>query len=110
MKRGDIYVAATGSGFGSKPRPVLIVQGDEFCDMSKILVAPIGSPVDLPEDVRVAVAPDAGNGLKAPSEVMIDTIMPVRTNQFGLHLGVLADTDLKRVERALLIFLGFAHT
>lgn len=110
MKRGDIYVAATGSGFGSKPRPVLIVQGDEFCGMSKILVAPIGSPVDLREDIRVAVLPDAANGLQAPSEIMIDTILPVRMTQFGPHLGVLAATDLRRVDRALLIFLGFADT
>jgi mRNA interferase MazF len=109
LKRGEIYTAATGHGFGSKPRPVVIVQGDDFCHMSKILVAPIGTPVDLDEDIRVAVAPDPGNGLKARSEIMIDTIMPVRVGNFGSYVGLLADSDIRRVDIALLTFLGFAR-
>jgi mRNA interferase MazF len=100
LKRGEIYTAATGHGFGSKPRPVVIVQGDDFCHMSKILVAP---------DIRVAVAPDPGNGLKARSEIMIDTIMPVRVGNFGSYVGLLADSDIRRVDIALLTFLGFAR-
>ena len=88
---------------------MVIVQGDDFCHMSKILVAMIGSPVDLDEDIRVAVAPDVRNGLKARSEIMIDTIMPVRAAHLGSYVGSLADTDMRRLDIALLTFLGFAR-
>jgi mRNA interferase MazF len=109
LKRGDIYTAATGQGFGGKPRPVLIIQDDAFCAMSKVLVAPFGTPVDEAEAIRVIVAPDGANGLRMPSEVMIDTIYPVRSRDFGRQIGRLADADMRRVDTALLVFLGFAR-
>lgn len=109
MKRGDIYTAATGHGFGGKPRPVLVLQADAFCDLSKIIVALIGSPVEAAEGIRVRVAPDEDNGLLAPSDVQVDTILPVRTGNFGRHVGTLSNADMRNVERALLVFLGFAQ-
>lgn len=109
MRRGEIHTAATGHGFGGKPRPVLVMQADAFCDLSKILVVLIGSPVDAAENIRVRVAPDAGNGLLAPSDVQVDTILPVRVRDFGRHVGTLSDADMRNVERAMLVFLGFAQ-
>ncbi len=106
MKRGDIYTAATGNGFGFKPRPVLIIQADAFETRSKLLVILIGSPVDDAADVRVAIMPDDQNNLRRPSHIMVDAILPVRPDQFGSRVGRLADSDMRRVEMALLLFLG----
>lgn len=109
MKRGDIHTAATGHGFGGKPRPVLIIQADEFSGLTKVLVALIGSPVEQAERIRVRMEPDTANGLLAPSDVMVDTIIAVRRDKFGRHVGHLADADMSRVDTALLAILGFAH-
>lgn len=106
MKRGDIYTAATGGGYGSKPRPVLIIQSDIFRMIAKTLVILIGSRVEGAAAVRVAIEPDTTNNLRGPSEVMIDAILPVRPEQFGTHVGWLVDDDMRRVEAALLLFLG----
>lgn len=106
MRRGDIYTAATGSGYGSKPRPVLIVQADAFHFTTKTLVALIGSPVEGAAAIRVAVDPDETNHLKRPSEVMVDALLPVRPDQFGRHVGRLSDVDMLKVDRALMVFLG----
>ena len=36
-------------------------------------------------------------------------IMPVRVGNFGSYVGLLADSDIRRVDIALLTFLGFAR-
>jgi mRNA interferase MazF len=105
LKRGDVYTAATGGGYGGKPRPVLLIQSDVFRS-AKQLVALIGSPVAGMEAVRVRVEPDESNGLIGISEVAVDTIVTVKPRQFGKRLGRLRDEDLRRVDRALMVFLG----
>ncbi len=110
MKRGDVYTAATGHGYSSKPRPVLIIQADEFEGLAKVLVALIGSPVEEAHRIRVRLEPDAVNGLLASSDAMVDTIMAVRREKFGRHMGHLADADMSRVNTALLAILGFAYS
>ncbi len=98
----------TGVGYGSKPRPVLIVQADVFPTASKKLVALIGSPVEGAASVRVPVAPDATNNLRVPSEIMVDTMMTVRAEKFGVHIGQLSNGDMRRVEISLMVFLGIS--
>ena len=106
FERGDIYTAATGTGFGGKPRPVLIIQSDAFPTRSKLLVALIGSPVEGTAPVRVDIAPDSANTLRVASQVMTDILLPVRPDQFGRHVGHLSPGDMRRVDQALLLFLG----
>lgn len=110
MKRGAIYTAATGHGYGSKPRPVLIIQSDDFSGLTKVLVALIGSPTEDATYIRVLLEPDETNGLLAPSEVMVDTILAVRAEKFGRHVGFLREVDMARVDQALLTILGFARS
>ena len=110
MRRGDIYTAATGSGFGGKPRSVLIIQSDVFPTAAKRLVALIGSPVDAAAPIRVDIAPDASNNLLGASQVMMDIILPVRSDQFGTQVGRLAERDMRRVDEALMLVLGIGTT
>lgn len=106
MKRGDLYTTAIG--FGGKPRPVLIVQADAFSDLSKRLMVLIGRPVDGASAIRVPVESSEINNLRAASEVMIDTILPVRSNELGVYTGRVSSEDMRRVDTALMLFFGLA--
>ena len=108
MRRGEIWSAATGSGFGSKPRPVLVVQSDAFTFAPNIIVALFTSRVDGEQRVRPRVEPDAVNNLDEPSLVQVDILVTTPRRKFGRLIGRLAERDQSRVDDALLTFLGFA--
>ena len=58
--------------------------------------------------IRVSVAPDEGNGLKKPSQVMVDKAMTVRRERLGPAFGVAGAAATIEVERSLAVFLGIA--
>ena len=96
MKRGDLWTMAGGSGNASNPRPVVIVQDDAFTARDSVTVCLITTdPSDLPV-FRVPVEPKTENGLRAVSRL-------------GQCIGCLADDDLLRLNRSLLVFLGLAR-
>ena len=66
-------------------------------------------PTDAPL-IRLLVDPDPANGLDAPSRIMIDKITTMRRSRLGAKVGVLDDTDVLRVNRALVVFLGIASS
>ena len=65
-------------------------------------------PSDLPV-FRVPVEPTTENGLRAPSRLMIDKVTTVPKSGLGQCIGRLADDDLLRLNRSLLVFLGLAR-
>lgn len=106
MKRGEIYPAATGSGYGSKPRPVVIVQEPSFDELNTRLVVPLTSEVEEFIPFRPLIVPDQFNGLRRPSAAMVDVILTVRLQKFGPRFGELSPADLQRIEGMLLVVLG----
>lgn len=93
---------AGGSGYASKPRPVVIVQDDAFTARDSVTVCLITTdPSDLPV-FRVPVEPTTENGLRAFSRLMVDKVTTVTRSR-------LADDDLLRLNRSLLVFLGLAR-
>jgi mRNA interferase MazF len=109
MKRGEIWTMAGGSGYAGKPRPVLIVQDDAFAERDSVTVCLITTdPVDLPV-FRIPVEPTADNGLRAASHLMADKVTTVQRSRLGQRIGCLADDDLLRLNRSLLVFLGLAR-
>jgi mRNA interferase MazF len=58
-------------------------------------------------DMRIAVEPSALNGLRVVSFAMIDAVTTVRREDLGNLIGHIDAPDLERIERAMLIFLGF---
>lgn len=108
MRRGEIYGAATGSGYGSKPRPVLVIQGDDYVPGVHVIVALIGSPIENPPSIRIPVAATAANGLDHDSLIEVDILVTVKHTQFGPRFGTLEHEVMDRVDRALLMLLGFA--
>jgi mRNA interferase MazF len=100
---------AGGSGYAGKPCPVLIVQDDAFAERDSVTVCLITTdPVDLPV-FRIPVEPTADNGLRAASHLMADKVTTVQRSRFGQRIGCLADDDLLRLNRSLLVFLGLAR-
>ena len=58
--------------------------------------------------IRVSVAPDEGNGLNKPSQVMVDRAMTVKRERLGPVFGVAGVAAMIEVERSLAVFPGIA--
>jgi mRNA interferase MazF len=108
VKRGEVWTAAGAKHYAGKPRPVVIVQDDRFDATDSITICALTSdPTDAPL-FRIAVEPSEGNGLGTTSRLMADKITTVPRARLGKRLGRLADEDLVRLNRAMMIFLGLA--
>lgn len=107
MKRGEIWTVSGGPGYAGKPRPALIVQSDLLPETDSILTCGLTSHQRPILKSRPPVEPDANNGLKEPSEVMVDKIMAVPRARLGKRIGTLTPQDMTRVEQSLLLVLGF---
>ena len=108
MKRGEVWTAAGGADYAAKPRPVVIVQDDRFDATTSISICAFTSdPTDAPL-LRLAVEPSATNGLRTTSRLMVDKITTVPKSKLRSRIGKLTETDLVRLNRAMMVFLGLA--
>jgi mRNA interferase MazF len=109
MKRGEIWTVSDGGSYASKPRPVVIVQDDAFDALDSVTICPFTSdPTDLPL-FRIAVQVEPGNGLRVESRIMADKITTVRKSKLGLRIGLLSGEDMRRLNQALVVFIGIAR-
>ena len=109
MRRAEIWIVSGGADYTGKPRPAVIVQDDHF-DTDSVSICPFTTdPTDAPL-LRLLVEPDRGNGLQAPSRIMVDKITTVRRARLGERVGALDDTTVLRLNRALVVFLGIASS
>jgi mRNA interferase MazF len=91
-----------------KPRPAHIIQADQFDLSSTATILLLSSTlVDTPLQ-RLRVDPTPLNGLRRPSQIMIDKAMTVRRDKLGGPFGRLDDETMVSVNRSLALFLGFA--
>jgi len=108
MRRGELWTAAGGSGYAGKPRPVVIVQDDQFDATASVTICGFTSdPTDAPL-FRLLIDPTPENGLAVPSRLMVDKVTTVARGNLGRCIGRLADTDVLRLNSALIVFLGLA--
>ena len=108
MSRGDVWTASGAPGYAGKPRPVVIVQDDRFDATDSVTVCGFTTdPTEAPL-FRLPIDPAAENGLDAPSRLMVDKITTIARNKLGRRIGRLADTDMLRLNRAIIVFLGLA--
>jgi mRNA interferase MazF len=108
VKRGEIWTASAGGGYVGKPRPVVIVQDDRFGMTASItLCAFTTDPTEAPL-LRLRIEPSDTNGLREASSIMVDKVTTVSRDRLGKRIGRLADEDVVRLNRALLLFLGIA--
>jgi mRNA interferase MazF len=105
VKRGDIIVVALPGEFG-KPRPVLVIQADLAPVDYTVTYLPITSDLVRVPLARVRVEPTPENGLRKPSEVMVDRISTSALARVGQTIGRVDRETLLAVETALLVHLG----
>ena len=108
MKRGDVVIAATGSGYGRKPRPWIVIQSDDYSANLVILLA-MTSTLDEGFDLRPRIRPSPKNGLKKISDVMVDVPVVAERADIIEVVGQLNTDELYAVEAALLVILGFSE-
>ena len=110
MKRGEIWTVAGGGDYAGKPRPAAIVQDDAFeATASVTLCAFTTDPTEAPL-LRLPVMPSEDNGLRAECRLMVDKLTTVHRSKLRTRVGRLADEDVLRLNRAILVFLGLATT
>jgi len=108
VKRGEIWIVAGGKDYAGKPRPAVILQDDRFDRTGSItLCAFTTDPTDAPL-FRLPIEPSESNGLRALCRLMVDKITTVPKAKVGVRIGRLADEDIVRLNRAILVFLGIA--
>lgn len=108
MKRGDFVTIAMQSDFG-KPRPALVVQSDGFDALATVTVLLVSSQLVETPLFRVMVQPNDKNGLRSPSQVMVDKAMTVKRDKLGDVFGSASDELMLEVSRSLAVFLGIAR-
>ena len=108
MRRGDIWTVAGGKDYAGKPRPVVIVQDDNFDATDSITICAFTTDETEAPLFRLPVEPNDRNGLLATSRLMVDKITTVPKSKVGAPIGRLDDEDVVRLNQAILVFLGLA--
>lgn len=99
---------AGGRDYAGKPRPAVILQDDRFDAADSITICPFTTdPTEAPL-FRLPVEPGENNGLRSGCRMMVDKITTVPKSRLGARLGRLADEDMVRLNRAVVVFLGIA--
>ena len=107
MKRGDLATVALQGDLG-KPRPALVIQSDLFSDHPSVAVLPVTSTLHAAPLFRIGIEPNASNGLRQLSQVMVDKMQAVPRSRVGPVFGRVDDETMLAVNRALAVFLGLA--
>lgn len=107
MNRGDIVSVAARTVFGTKPRPALVLQADIFSALRTVTIIGLTSQWDDSLDMRIEIIPSNANNLRVVTYAMIEAVTTVRDEDLGSLIGHIDVSDMVRVERATLLFLGF---
>lgn len=108
MRRGDVCTVAGGKDYAGKPRPVVVLQDDNFDATDSVTICAFTTdPTEAPL-FRLEVRPNDRNGLRLLSRLMVDKITTVPRSKVGETIGRLDDEDLVRLNQAVIVFLGLA--
>lgn len=107
MRRGDIRTVTGGGDYAGKPRPVAVVQDDSFDATDGVTICAFTTDETEAPLFRLAVEPNARNGLRAPRRLMVDKITTLPKSKVRARVGRLDDEDILRLNQAILV-LGLA--
>lgn len=108
MKRGEIWSVSGAAGYGSKPRPALILQSDKFEGTKSVVTCGLTTLVIESVPFRPLVEPTPENGLHVRSSLMVEKLIAIPREKVGERIGQLSAEDMAQVEDAMLLVLGFA--
>jgi mRNA interferase MazF len=109
LRRGEIWTAAGGAVYATKPRPVLIIQADEYRSTDSVVVCPITSEPASTKFLRPPLEPNSENGLLSPSRIMVDKVAALPRTKLRDRVGQVQAADVLAIETALMTFLGVAR-
>ena len=107
MRRGDLVTVSAPGNYG-KPRPAVIVQSDWLAATDSVLVALLTSEFVNAPLFRLTIEPNDANGLKAPSQVMIDKIVAIPRKKCGGVIGRLNESERIALNHMLAVVVGIA--
>jgi len=100
--RGAVVVVASPGAYSGKPRPAVVLQATRWCEKHPSLtLCPITSTLVEAPLIRIPVLPSAANGLRKPSQLMVDRLFTVPTASIGAVVGQLAEATMAEVEQAV---------
>ena len=109
LHHGDIIVCALHGDYG-KPRPAVIVQSDLFnAAHASITLCPITSHLVNAPLFRLSLQPSSQNGLKIPSQIMVDKIMSLQRDKIRQKIGIITEEQLNSLLYALKMWLNITE-
>lgn len=85
-----------------------LLQSDNFENHPSVVLLPLSSTLVDAQLFRITIQPSDTNGLKEPSQIMIDKITTCKKERIGNSFGTIDHTTMVQVERALAVFIGIA--
>lgn len=107
MRRGDLVIVSASRDYG-KPRPAVIIQSDWLKATDSVLVALLTSALADAPLYRLQIEPGAANGLKAPSQVMVDKIVAMPREKCGAVIGKIDQSEMIALNHLLSVVIGLA--
>lgn len=105
VKRGDLVTIALSGDYG-KPRPALVIQADAFEALPSVTVLRLSSDIIPAHLTRITVEPTTTNGLRMPSQIMVDKAVTLPREKVGQIIGHLDPPTMRAVSKALIAFFG----
>jgi mRNA interferase MazF len=101
-----VFLASVPGDYG-KPRPVVIVQNEKANDThASIVICPFSSHVIDAPLFRLTVDPEASNGLRIKSQIMVDKISSIKRDRLRHYIGRIGDELLVQLNRSLAFWIG----
>lgn len=102
LTRGMVVTVASPGVYSGKPRPAVVVQADRWLQAHpSVTLCPLTSTLVEAPLVRIAVAPTPRNGLRKPSQLMVDKLFTVPIEAVGAVVGQLEPQALNELDLAL---------
>jgi mRNA interferase MazF len=92
--------------YAGKPRPVVIIQDNAFVDLDSLTFFPLTTHDLNITALRVPIAVSTTGGGSVTSFVEIDKITTLHRRQFSRQIGNVTSRDMRKIEGAMLAFLG----
>jgi mRNA interferase MazF len=100
--RGTVVTVASPGVYSGKPRPAVVVQADRWLQAHpSVTLCPLTSTLVEAQLVRIAVEPSPRNGLRKPSQLMVDKLFTVPMEALGAVVGQLEPHALIELDLAL---------
>lgn len=105
MRRGEIWTVSHAS-YAGKPRPAVVIQSDAFGATRSVTICPFTTDETEAPLLRLLVQPSEINGLRSASRLMVDKVVTIPRERVRSHVGRLDEDDQRRLDRAIMVFLG----